>query len=259
MRTLVILFTLFFTLFFTAGIFCQSGDTVATSSGLKYIILKKGSGKKSEFGKDAEVNYTGWLLDGTKFDSSRDRNETFEFTLGTGRVIKGWHEGVALMRVGDEFRLIIPPDLAYGDKGAGKVIPPDATLIFDIELVGVHKTKKSFVDSLLTIAVEKNVEKAIDIYYDLKNDHENEYNFKESQLNILGYQLLQAGKNKEAIEIFKLNVEQFPKGFNTYDSLGEAYMINGDKKLAIKNYEKSLKLNPDNDNAVQMLEKLNEK
>src|SRR4030095_5316631 len=255
MRTLVIIFTLFF----TAGIYCQAGDTTTTSSGLKYIVLKKGAGKKSEFGKAAEVNYTGWLIDGTKFDASQDRMETFEFTLGTGRVIKGWHEGVALMRVGDEFRFIIPPDLAYGSKGAGKTIPPDATLIFDIELVGVHKPKKSFVDSLLNIAAEQNVQKAIDVYYDLKENYGNKYNFKESQLNILGYELLQAGKNKEAIEIFKLNVEQYPKAFNTYDSLGQAYMINGDKKLAIKNYEKSLKLNPENDNAVKMLEKLNEK
>ncbi|HMT10415.1 MAG TPA: tetratricopeptide repeat protein [Ignavibacteria bacterium] len=105
----------------------------------------------------------------------------------------------------------------------------------------------------------KDVEAAIDTYWELKEDHSKEYNFKESELNVLGYQLLQVGLKKQAIEIFKLNVEQFPKSFNVYDSLGEGYMMAGDKKNAIKNYEKSLKLNPDNNNAKQMLEQLNAK
>ena len=141
-------------------------------------------------------------------------------------------------------------------KGSGDVIPPDATLIFDIELINVFKAKKSIVDTLMTITMDEGVDKAIETYEELKYDYEDVYDFKEAQLNILGYELLQAGKNKEAIKIFKLNVEQFPKAFNVYDSLGEAYMISGDKKLAIKNYEKSLKLNPDNDNAKKMLESL---
>ena len=136
---------------FTSHIFSQSGDTITTSSGLKYIIQKNGKGKKAENGKTVEVHYTGWLLDGKKFDSSRDRNETFEFTLGANQVIKGWDEGLALMRIGDKFRLIIPPELGYGDKGAGEVIPPDATLIFDVELIGVHKTRKPIADTLMEV------------------------------------------------------------------------------------------------------------
>jgi hypothetical protein len=226
---------------------------------LKYIVIKNGKGKKAVIGKVAEVHYTGWLTDGKKFDSSRDRKQTFEFTLGAGMVIQGWDEGVALMRVGDQFRFIIPPELGYGERGAGEIIPPNATLIFDVELINILKPKRSFVDTLMTITLDKGVEKAIETYEALKYDYEDEYDFKESQLNILGYGLLQAGKNKEAIEIFKLNVDQFPDAFNVYDSLGEAYMINGDKKLAVKNYEKSLKLNPDNDNAKNMLEKLKAK
>jgi tetratricopeptide (TPR) repeat protein len=233
-----------------------SQDTLSTVSGLKYIILKQGKGKRSEIGKVAEVHYTGWLLDGKKFDSSRDRNEPFEFVLGAKQVIKGWDEGVALMKIGDEFRMILPPDLAYGKRGAGEVIPPDATLIFDVELLGIHKPLRSIVDTLLAVTIDKDVETAIDTYWTLKEDHEKEYNFKETELNTLGYQLLQAGLNKQAIAIFKLNIEQFPKSFNVYDSMGEGCMIAGDKKNAIKNYEKSLKLNPDNANAVQMLDKL---
>jgi tetratricopeptide (TPR) repeat protein len=250
MKKLVLVFALIFTATLLAG------DTVTTSSGLKYIVLKKGKGKKAVVGRIAEVHYTGWLLDGKKFDSSRDRNETFEFTLGAKQVIRGWDEGVALMRIGDEFRLILPPELAYGEKGAGEIIPPGATLVFDVELFGVHKPKKSIIDTLLVAAVEKNVEAAIDLYWDLKDNYEEDYNFKESQLNVLGYELLQAGKNKEAIEIFKLNCEQYPKSSNVYDSLGEGYMLDGDKKNAIKFYEKSLKLNPDNENAKKMLESL---
>ncbi len=236
-----------------------AADTVTTSSGLKYIVLKKGSGKKSVAGKVAEVHYTGWLLDGKKFDSSRDRGETFEFTLGAKQVIKGWDEGVALMQIGDEYRLILPPELAYGENGAGEIIPANATLVFDVELIGVHKARKPIVDTLMSVIVNKNVEAAIETYEILKYDYEDDYNFKESQLNTLGYQLLQLGLNKDAVKIFKLNVEQFPKSFNVYDSLGEGYMISGDKKNAIKNYEKSLKLNPDNENAKKMLEQLNSK
>ena len=251
-KVLIILFLLSF------GIYAQSGDTVTTASGLKYIVVKKGKGKKSEIGKIAEVHYTGWLLDGKKFDSSRDRSEPFEFTLGAKQVISGWDEGVALMKIGDEFRLILPPDLAYGERGAGEVIPPNATLVFDVELLGVHKPKKSIVDTMMSIIVDKNIDKAIDTYWTLYSDYEDKYNFKESQLNILGYQLLQVGLNKEAVKIFELNIEQYPESANVYDSMGEGCMVAGDKKNAIANYKKSLELDPKNDNAKKMLEQLKE-
>ena len=108
-----------------------------TSSGLAYKIIKKGTGAKAEAGKTVSVHYTGKLSNGTKFDSSYDRNQPIEFELGRGRVIKGWDEGISLLNVGSKATFIIPPDLAYGARGAGGVIPPNATLIFDVELVEV--------------------------------------------------------------------------------------------------------------------------
>ncbi len=108
-----------------------------TDSGLQYADLTEGEGASPEKGQTVEVHYTGTLEDGTKFDSSRDRNRPFKFKIGVGQVIKGWDEGVASMKVGGRRKLVIPADLAYGSSGAGGVIPPDATLIFDVELLGV--------------------------------------------------------------------------------------------------------------------------
>lgn len=110
---------------------------VTTPSGLEYIDLVPGTGPVAQPGQTATVHYTGWLLDGKKFDSSRDRGQPFSFPLGGGQVIKGWDEGVVNMRVGGQRRLIVPPELGYGPKGAGGVIPPCATLVFDVELLGV--------------------------------------------------------------------------------------------------------------------------
>ena len=114
----------------------MEGATI-TESGLGYIMVKEGSGVQAEKGKTVSVHYTGKLTDGTKFDSSLDRNQPIEFVLGEGRVIKGWDEGISYLKVGGKATFIIPSNLAYGERGAGGVIPPNATLIFDVELVDV--------------------------------------------------------------------------------------------------------------------------
>jgi len=108
-----------------------------TPSGLAYQDKTVGTGATATAGKMVSVHYTGWLPDGTKFDSSRDRNEPFDFPLGAGHVIAGWDEGVAGMKVGGRRLLVIPPALGYGAGGTGP-IPPNATLVFDVELLGVH-------------------------------------------------------------------------------------------------------------------------
>ena len=118
----------------------QTGKRMTTPSGLQIIDVKEGTGASPK-GKTAVVHYTGWLYQngqkGAKFDSSLDRNEPFSFPVGGGRVIKGWDEGVATMKVGGKRTLIIPPQLGYGAQGAGGVIPPNATLMFDVELLAV--------------------------------------------------------------------------------------------------------------------------
>jgi FKBP-type peptidyl-prolyl cis-trans isomerase FkpA len=112
-----------------------------TPSGLQYEDELVGGGAEAQSGQDVQVHYTGWLFNngaqGAKFDSSRDRGDPFEFSLGAGMVIRGWDEGVAGMKVGGKRTLIIPPEMGYGSRGAGGVIPPNATLVFDVELVDV--------------------------------------------------------------------------------------------------------------------------
>jgi FKBP-type peptidyl-prolyl cis-trans isomerase FkpA len=112
-------------------------STITTESGLQYEELTEGTGATAEAGQNVSVHYTGWLTDGQKFDSSKDRNQPFEFSLGAGMVIRGWDEGVQGMKVGGVRKLTIPPQLGYGARGAGGVIPPNATLVFEIELLDV--------------------------------------------------------------------------------------------------------------------------
>ena len=112
-------------------------STTTTASGLTIEDLNVGTGAEAAAGQNVKVHYTGWLTNGTKFDSSKDRGDPFIFPLGAGRVIKGWDEGVQGMKIGGKRKLTIPPALGYGARGAGGVIPPNATLVFEVELLGV--------------------------------------------------------------------------------------------------------------------------
>ena len=108
---------------------------ITTASGLRYENLVEGTGKAAKAGDTVQVHYTGWLTDGTKFDSSLDRGSPFSFKLGAGQVIKGWDEGVAGIKLNGKRTLLIPPELGYGPRGAAGVIPPNATLLFEVQLL----------------------------------------------------------------------------------------------------------------------------
>jgi peptidylprolyl isomerase len=123
----------------SSGIAKVSGEPTTTPSGLQYWDIVVGNGPTAAPGNMVHVHYSGYLTTGEKFDSSRDRGEPFSFPLGAGQVIKGWDDGVAGMKVGGQRQLRIPPQLGYGSAGAGGTIPPNATLVFDVELLGVDK------------------------------------------------------------------------------------------------------------------------
>jgi FKBP-type peptidyl-prolyl cis-trans isomerase FkpA len=123
---------------FSASLEVDTTAMTKTPSGLRYQDVAEGQGTEAAADRTVSVHYTGWLPNGEKFDSSRDRNEPFSFTLGAGQVIAGWDEGVAGMKVGGRRKLVIPADLGYGTAGAPPAIPPGATLVFDVELLDVR-------------------------------------------------------------------------------------------------------------------------
>jgi len=227
---------------------------VTTASGLTYVITHRANGVRPTAGQTVLVHYTGTLTDGTKFDSSHDRKEPIAFPLGKGRVIKGWDEGIAQLGVGDRAVLVIPPQIGYGAKGAGGVIPANATLIFVVELVEVRGEALSAV--LLQLINTKGIDAALAEYRRLKAEGFGKLFVNEGDLNGLGYVLMGQQKMAEAIAILGLVAEAWPQSANAYDSLGEAYARSGDKAKAIENYQRSLDLDPNNANAATMLKQL---
>jgi len=228
--------------------------STTTPSGLTYLITRKGTGRQPKQGETVVLHYTGMLTDGVKFDSSRDRDKPFAFKLGAGQVIKGWDEGVSKLRIGDHAILVIPSKLGYGAKGAGDVIPPDATLIFVVEVVDVKANSLS--DVLEKTLSAKGDDAIIAEFHRLKSGTDPDLYVAESELNTFGYQLLRRRQVNEAIEVLKLNVEAYPQSANVYDSLGEAYMLRGDKEKAIENYQRALAIEPTMASAKQALGKL---
>ncbi|HEU4596241.1 MAG TPA: FKBP-type peptidyl-prolyl cis-trans isomerase [Pyrinomonadaceae bacterium] len=231
-----------------------SAAAVTTASGLTYVVTKRGAGRQPLKGETVLVHYTGTLSNGVKFDSSHDRGEPIAFKLGEGRVIKGWDEGVALLRVGDQAVLVIPPALGYGQRNVGNgLIPPGSTLIFVIEVVDVKATTISEV--LSRTLKERGVEAMVAQFRELKGKGGDIYT-NELDMNAWGYRLLGNKQTKEAVEVFKLNVEAYPQSANVYDSLAEAYLALGEKQLAIDNYKKALELNPQMESARKALQTL---
>nr|ART37298.1 E93 [uncultured bacterium] len=211
-------------------------------------------GRQPKKGETVVLHYTGMLTNGVKFDSSRDRGEPLAFKLGVGQVIKGYDEGLSKLRVGDHAILVIPSNLGYGSKGAGDVIPPDSKLIFVVEVVDVKST--SLTDVLAKTLNAKGIEAMIAEFHRLKTVADPDLFVGESDTNSFGYSLLRKNQVNEAIEVFKLNVEAYPQSANVYDSLGEAYLVGGDKEKAIENYQRALGIDPTMESAKQALKRL---
>jgi len=260
MKTISLLLT-FIALFSFGGI-AQNNDTLTTPSGLKYFYTQHGDGEETKDGWLIIAHYIGSFPDGKIFDSSRDRGQPFAFSLNERQVIKGMDEGVSLLKVGDRAVFIMPSDLAYGEKGAGEFIPPNSTLVFDVEILDMKENSlyKELSTVLFTISPEQkdsslHVEEMIERYNALKKEDFKDVYHGESDLNRLGYEIMEKHP-EDAVKIFEMNVKAYPESSNVYDSLGEGYMKIGENKRAIKNYEKSLKLDPENKNAVEMIDQL---
>jgi FKBP-type peptidyl-prolyl cis-trans isomerase len=231
-------------------------DTTTSATGLTMSITHHGAGVPAVVGKYVLVHYTGVLSSGVKFDSSLERKEPIAFKLGAGHVIKGWDEGIAKLRVGDQAVLVIPPTLAYGQRNVGDgLIPPGSTLVFVVELMDVKETSLS--ELLAKTLEEKGFDVVVSQFHEMQQTGLSmDVYAAESDFNSWGYRLIRQKKLKEAIGIFKLNVEAYPNSANVYDSLADAYAQNGDTQLAIENYEKALAIDPKSESAQKNLKKL---
>jgi tetratricopeptide (TPR) repeat protein len=250
-----------FACFICTASFAQKTDTLSTASGIKYYFIKKGNGPALIPGWLAIWNYRLTLTDGTKVDATYDRGVPFSAQYPHGHIIKGMTEALSLMHIGDDAVFILPGNLAYGEKGWGKVIPPNATLIFDMELIDNKQSSLQMVlDSVLfgkpaDTAATPHVKEALATYKQLKKEHFGNLYVTEDDLNDIGYELME--KSPEAsVEFLKLNAKMYPKSWNVYDSLGDGYKALGKPKQALKNYEKSVKINPKNTNGQDNINKL---
>lgn len=222
---------------------------------LRVDITKPGSGEPAKEGQVVIAHYTGTLEDGTVFDSSRERDEPFAFTLGRGQVIKGWDLAFAQLRVGDRATLTIAPELAYGDRDRDP-IPPGSTLIFDVELLELKEHALS--DLLAQLIDDEGVAAAQERFNELREDEFEGYFVSESQLNGLGYRYLGKAQMEAALAIMEMNVALHPTSGNTHDSLGEVFYNLGRREDALREYRRSLELDPSNTNAEKFIEELSE-
>jgi hypothetical protein len=223
----------------------------STASGLQYVVTQHGSGAQPLPGQVVIAHYHGTLMDGQVFDSSVTRQQPFAFTLGRKQVIKGWDEGFALLHVGDKATLIIPPALAYGDKQRGR-IPPNSTLRFDVELLDIKP--RALADLLADALDAQGLEAGRQRFAALRAQQNfGDAYVSESQLNGLGYRYLTKERMPEALAVLQWAADLFPNSGNVYDSLGEAQRKAGLRDAALRSYEKSLALDPGNDNAKKVL------
>ena len=222
---------------------------------LRVDITTPGYGEEAKEGQVVIAHYTGTLEDGTVFDSSRERDEPFAFTLGRGQVIEGWDLAFAQLRVGDRATLTIAPELAYGDKDRDP-IPPGSTLIFDVELLDLKDHALS--DLLAELIEDEGVAAAEERFTELREEEFEGYFVSEAQLNMLGYRYLGKAEMDAALAIMEMNVSLHPTSGNTHDSLAEVYYNIGRREDSLREYRRSLDLDPSNTNAEKFIKELTE-
>ncbi|WP_170309673.1 FKBP-type peptidyl-prolyl cis-trans isomerase [Litorilituus lipolyticus] len=229
---------------------------ITTESGLQYGVIKSGQGAAVELNKEVAFHWTGFLQStGESFGSSRD-TEPFYFITGKRQVIAGAEEALLKMRVGDRYKLIVPPNLAYGDKGIENSIPPNATLIFDYEVMSVGEPKQDITIVLDEAIKTKGLAAAKNQYHHLKATAFEQYSFRENVLNGYGYTLLKRGLLNEAVAVFEINSLAYPNSWNVWDSLADGYYQNNQKEQSLKAFQQSVKLNPQSEFGLSMIEKI---
>ena len=229
---------------------------ITTASGLTYFVTHEGGGRRPQPGEMAFLHYTVLLTDGTKIESSLDQGEPFDFLLGGGGVIKGMDEAVANLGLGDEAVLIVPPQLGYGAKGAGKVIPPGATLVFLIHLVDIRPKDKVLSNVLLDVAVTQGLDAAIKRYQELRSAKFGDLYASEADMESLGYQLMKKKRFQDAVAFLRLNTEAYPNSADAFVSLAEALKKSGDKVQALRCCKQALELDPKNQEAKDLVGEL---
>ncbi|MDP9017743.1 MAG: FKBP-type peptidyl-prolyl cis-trans isomerase [Candidatus Eremiobacteraeota bacterium] len=227
--------------------------SVSTGTGLRYVLQRAG-GKKAVTGQVAIMQYTLCLPGAKKPVDASSKASPFAFTLGAKQVIRGMEEAVRLLGVGGSMDILVPYALGYGVKGSPPVIPSKSPLLFRIELSDI---KTAALSTLLQRSYDAGGTLALQRTYDqLAHGGFKNLAAGESDLNLLGYRLIKKHHVDAAIVVLAINAQRFPKSWNVYDSLGDAYRIKGDRELASSNYRRALALNPKDTNAVQMLQAL---
>jgi peptidylprolyl isomerase len=229
---------------------------VTTASGLTYVVTHNAGGRRPQPGEMAFLHYTVLLTDGTKIESSLDQGEPFDFLLGGGGVIKGMDEAVANLGLGDEAVLIVPPQLGYGAKGAGKVIPSDATLVFLIHLTDIRPKKKVLSNVLMDVAVTQGFDAAIKRYQELKAVNFGDIYTSEGDMESLGYQLMKKKRIQDAVAFLRLNTKAYPQSADAFVALAEALKKSGDGAQALQSCKQALELDPKNLEAKDLLGEL---
>ncbi len=229
---------------------------ITTASGLTYVITHAAHGRRAQAGEVMFSHYTVLLADGKKIESSLDHGDPFGFTVGAGQVIKGMEEVMSKLGVGDEAVAIMPPQIAYGEKGAGSAIPPGATLVFLLHVTDLRAHDKVLSNVLQDLVTNQGLDAAVKRYQELKAAQFGDVYASEGELASLAYRLLRKKMFAEALTFLRLNTEAYPKSADAFANLADGLKKSGDKAQALQACQHALELDPKNADALELLAEL---